>query len=301
MDRLLKNLDWSLLRAFLSVAQTGSLSAAARQMGASQPTIGRHIQTMEAQLGVTLFQRHAKGFNLTQTGAELLPYAQAMEDAAQKLALIASGEQSDLAGTVRLTASVIVANYVLPPILADLRQQEPGITLELVASDRSDNLLFREADIAVRMYRPTQLDLTALHIGDLPIGAYAAATYLDRVAAPVDPSDLLTHDLVGFDRDDTILRAMRLGGLAVTDKSFVLRTDHPTVYWEFVRAGGGIGFGQVGIAERDPTLRRILPDLPIPPLELWLTAPVQTRHTPRMARVWDHLKSALQEHIGRKV
>lgn len=298
MDKVTPTLDWSLLRAFLAVAQAGSLSGAARDLNISQPTIGRHIQALEEQLGVDLFQRHAKGLNLTETGVELLHHAQNMADAASRLALAASGQQADVAGTVRLTASVFVAHHILPPVLAKLRQAEPGIKLELVASDRSDNLLFREADMAVRMYRPTQLDLTALHLGNIAFGAFASPEYLARRGAPASFNELLHHDLVGFDRDDTIIRSMREGGLDATAHSFAMRTDHPTVYWELVRAGCGIGFGQVGVAKGDPQVQQILLDMPLPHLELWLTAPMQTRHTPRLSRVWDHLKAGLESEAG---
>lgn len=298
MDKLSAPLDWSLLNTFLAVARTGSLSAAARQLNASQPTVGRHIQAIEAQLGVDLFQRHAKGFSLTEVGVQLLPHAEAMEEAAHRLSLVATGQQAELTGSVRLTASVFVSHHILPPILAELRQFEPGITIELVASDQSDNLLFREADIALRMYRPKQLDVVAQHLGTIGFGAYASRGYLERHPAPVFPEDLLDHDLIGFDRDDMIIRTMREGGLDVGADHFGVRTDHPTVYWELVRAGCGIGFGQIGVGQADATLQRVLPDLPLPALELWLAAPVRTRQTPRISRVWDALKLRLSAYLG---
>lgn len=298
MDTLPNSLDWSLLRSVLAVAQTGSLSAAARVLNLSQPTIGRHIQTAEEQLRIALFDRHAKGLALTDAGADLMPYLQAMEQASHQLALAASGQQEALTGTVRLTASEFVAHYVLPPILAELRVKGPGIQIELVASDQTDNLLFREADIAVRMFRPNQLDLTTLHLGNVSFGVFAATSYLDRRGTPQTPEDLLHHDLIGLDRDETILRAMQEGGLPVTRDHFTTRTDHPTAYWQLLRAGCGIGFSQTGIAQADASVKQVLEDLPIAQLELWLTAPIKTRHTPRLSKVWDHLKSGLKHYLA---
>ena len=157
------NPDWTLTRSFLAVAETGSLSAAARQLGLSQPTLGRHVADLEAQLGMPLFQRAPRGLIPTTAALNLLPHARAMRDAAARLHLAAAGQTETLAGTVRLTASRIVAHYILPAIIAELRQAEPGIEVELVATDATENLLFHEADIALRMYRPTQLDIVALH------------------------------------------------------------------------------------------------------------------------------------------
>ena len=167
MNVTLSNLDWSLVQAFLAVAETGSLSGAARALGTSQPTIGRHIQAVEDNLGAALFHRQARGMALTDFGETLLEPARAMQLAAAQLAQTAAGGSSDLTGTVRITASLFVSHHVLPPVLAEMRETYPDIQLDLVASDQSENLLFREADIAVRMYRPRQLDMVTRHIGSV--------------------------------------------------------------------------------------------------------------------------------------
>lgn len=292
------DIDWTLLRVFLAVADHGSLSGAARALSASQPTISRQVLALEQHLGVELFHRRPRGMALTDTGAGLLPHAQAMAENAQHLALLAAGQDSAPSGPVRLTASVFVAHYILPPIIAELRAAAPGIDIELVASDSSDNLLFREADIALRMYRPTQLDLITTHLGDVEMGVFAATSYIDRHGAPDTAQAMLEHDLIGFDRSDMILRGMRAGGLRVSHDDFAVRTDHPTVYWEMLRAGCGVGFGQVAVAARDPDLVRLLPELPLPSLPLWLAAPTQTRQTPRIDQSWRHLKDALTRHLA---
>ena len=173
------NLDWTLIRSFLAVAGAGSLSAAARATGISQPTLGRHVQAIEAALKVALFARVAQGLVLTDAGRALLPAARAMGQAAADLAMTAKSQSAGIAGTVRLTASRVVAHFLLPPILARLRETEAGIEIELVPSDTSKNVLFGEAGITLRMYCPTDHDLVARRAGGLPVGLYAANSYLD--------------------------------------------------------------------------------------------------------------------------
>jgi DNA-binding transcriptional LysR family regulator len=182
---------------------------------------------------------------------------------------------------------------VLPPILARLRQAEPSIQIELVPSDTSENLLYNAADIALRMYRPEQLDIVARHVTDLSIGLYATPAYLDRRGRLQTPEDLRHHDFVGYDRDERILRVMRAMGMEVDRGFFPLRCDDQVVYWELVRAGCGIGGMQVGIAAQDPAVERVLPDLPLPGLPLWLAAPDSLRRNPRIRRVWDFLFESL--------
>lgn len=292
MVRPLSALDWSLVQTFLAVAETGSLSAAARRLGTSQPTLGRKIRAVEAALGVEVFRRHAKGLALTETGQAMLAPALAMREAAGRIALVGAGEDRGLSGPVRITASVVVSHFLLPPILADLRRAEPGIEIDLVASDSSENLLFREADIAVRMYRPGQLDVIARHVAELPMGAYAATGYLDRAGRPETVEALLALDWVGFDRNEMILHGMAQAGWRVTRDFFKLRTDDQAAYWQLVRAGGGVGIVQQTIGEADRSVERIMPALPLPKLPVWLVAHEAVRRVPRVARVWDTLAQA---------
>ena len=288
------NTDWTLFRSFLSVAETGSLSGAARALQLSQPTLGRHIAELEAALGVVLFTRAARGLVLTDAGAAMLPGARQMREAAAALAMVAAGREQSLTGTVRVTASRVVSHYLLPPILAEFRVQEPGIDIELVPSDSTENLLFREADIALRMYRPTQLNVVTRHLGDLPTAIYAAKSYLDRRGRPQGVEELLALDFVGFDRSDLILRLMAGLGIARRREDFALRCDDQVVYWALVRAGCGIGATQCPIGDADLLVERVAPFVPLPALPVWLTAPEALRQNPRVRRVMDHLSAAFQ-------
>lgn len=291
-------LDWSLVQAFLAVAETGSLSAAARQLGTSQPTVGRQVQALETQLGTSLFSRQSKGMALSDAGHVLLGPASLMRDAAGELALTAAGAAGDMRGTVRVTSSVFTAQYHLPKILAKVRQEHPEIQLEVVASDTSENLLFREADIALRMYRPTQLDMVTRHLGDLALGIYATPEYLERVGAPETTDDFFAYDFIGYDRNEVIIEGMRHYGKSVSREDFPVRCDNHTVCWELVRAGLGIGFVQTSVAENDPSVVRLFPDFPLPALPIWLTAHPAVRRLPRISVVWDALVEGMAEHLS---
>ncbi|GGD22202.1 LysR family transcriptional regulator [Sinisalibacter lacisalsi] len=293
MNDAFSKLDWSLVQAYLAVAETGSLSGAAKVLGSSQPTLGRQVRAAEAALGAELFRRHAKGLELTETGRAMLPAAQAMREGAARMALIAAGGDRGLEGTVRITASVVVSHFLLPPVLARLRREAPGIRIDLVASDSSENLLFREADIAVRMYRPDQLDMVTRHVCDLRLGVYAARDYLDRAGRPETPEAALALDWVGYDRNELMIRGMQAAGFPVSRDFFALRTDDQAAHWNLVRAGGGLGVMQQAIGDAEPLVERVLPDLALPRLPVWLTAHEALRQVPRVARVWNALTAAL--------
>ena len=286
------NINWSLVQAFLAVAEKGSLSGAARDLGASQPTLGRQIKALEAQLGAELFRRQPRGLALTDAGADLVPHARAMRDAVHHIALSAAGQQAKLAGTVRITASVFLSTYQLPPIIAAIRAAEPEIAIELAPSDDTRNLIYREADIAIRMYRPTQLDLVTRHLGDLELAVYAAKTYIARRGMP-QPDTFTDHDFVGYDANPAIINGFADGGITVDHDFFQTRCDDQIAYWNLVRAGCGIGFCQASIGAADPEVTRIELGFPLPTLPVWLTAHEAMRQTPRIRRVWELLAQHL--------
>jgi DNA-binding transcriptional LysR family regulator len=299
MDKALNDFDWSLIRGFLAVAETGSLSGAARSLSLSQPTLGRQIKQLEDQMGLRLFERQARGLELTDTGESLLEPARAMHAAFGQLRLRAAGRDHKMEGTVRITASEVMAHHVLPKIIAGMREAEPNIQIELVPSDASENLLFREADIAVRMYRSTQLDVITKQIGTVEMGIYAAKSYLAKHGTPERIDDLLNHTIVGYDRDDRIIVGMRDLGWPATREFFDVRCDDQNTYWELVRAGCGVGFTQQSFASVDPLIARVLPEVELPTLPIWLAAPEVMRSTPRIKRVWDMLEEGISAVFGR--
>ena len=293
MDQKLSQIDWITVRSFVAVAETGSLSAAARKLDQSQPTIGRHVKALQAKLGTELFVRNARGFSLSEAGYALLEPAREMAAAAARLHNLSEGLNEAAEGTVRITASAVVSNFVLPEIIATIRKEEQGIQIELVPSDTSENLTFRDADIAIRMYRPTQLDVVTRHICDQPMALYAAKDVIDRYGQPKDLSDLAGLPFVGFDKSDLILRTMRDLGLEADRSFFGVRCDDQPTFWRLVCAGCGVGAMQTIIGDREPLVDRLAFQPDLPSLPIWLAAPETFRTNRLIKKVWDRLAGAL--------
>ncbi|WFP64481.1 LysR family transcriptional regulator [Mesorhizobium sp. WSM4904] len=288
--------DWNLIKSFVAVAETGSLSAAARRLEASQPTLGRHIAELEQALGVTLFRRGRRGYELTEAGSTLYERGRAVSEQANAFSLLALGSVEAIEGTVRIAASEVVAACVLPQMMARLGEEEPGIEVEVVASNQVENLLRRDADIAIRMVRPAQNELVARKVTDIPLCLCAAKSYLDRRGRPAKPGDLADHSLIGFDRSDEIIRGFTAYGIPVGRSHFRFRTDNQIVLWEAVRAGNGIGIGQEPLANRNPDLEKLLPDVPLPTLPVWLAMHRDVRTSMRIRRVADFLHEELKRY-----
>lgn len=291
-------LDWTLLRSFLAVIDTGSLSAAAERLGLVQPTVGRHIRELEETLGASLFRRQPRGLEPTPAALDLVEDARRMGEAAMALERKASGAGDSLAGTVRVTASRMVATYLLPDIVAALHVEEPAVDIEIVASDETQNLLRRDADIALRMYEPRQAQLVRRRIGDIPLAVYAAPAYLARRGTPTTLADLLDHDIIGLDRADELLQGFARFGMPVPREWFPIRCDDHVVGWQMVIAGAGIGFAQVPIAEAEPRVVRLpVEDIGFA-LPLWLAYHEDLRPNRRIRFVADRLADGLARRIN---
>jgi len=288
--------SWDLYRALLATLDAGSLSGAARALGLTQPTLGRQIAELEHLLGTALFARTPRGLRPTDAALSLAPHVRAMAGAAGALARTAAGAGEALAGAVRITASEIVGAELLPPMLRDLRLAHPGMTFELVLANDIKDLLSGEADIAVRMVRPSQSALVARRIGAVGIGLYAHRDYLARCGLPADRAALGDHALIGFDRDTPFLRRLA-AELGLHRGEFALRVDSDLAQLAAVRAGFGIGFVQHGIARRDPALRAVLAEDIGFTLDLWLAMHEDLRGIARIRRVFDALAEALPRQL----
>jgi DNA-binding transcriptional LysR family regulator len=292
-----KSPDWQLYRSFLAVMREGSLSAAARALRMTQPTLGRHIDALEASLGLSLFTRSLDGLAPTAGALRLIAPAEAMAAAAEAAERAASGEAEEERGTVRITASEIVGGEVLPAILTRFRSRYPLIVLELALTNRNEDLLRGDADLAVRMLRPTQDALIAKLIGRIDIGLYAHRRYLKAHGVPRRPQDLREHALIGFDRDPASQRLLSRWGVAVSRDDFGFRTDSDLAQLAALRAGMGIGGSQLGIARQDKNLLPVLqPDIMFP-LEMWLAMHRDLRTNRRVRLVFDHLVAELTEYV----
>ena len=291
--------DWALVRSFLAVLDAGSLTGAARRLGALQPTLSRHVAELEAQLGAPLFERTGRGVTPTAMALAIAEAARQMETGADSLSRQLSSQRDATAGSVRITTSQVAAAYLLPPVLAALQQAEPGIQVELVASNQLTNLLRREADIAVRMVRPAQSSLVARKLADIPIVAAAHASYLERSGTPRKPQDLLQHRLIGYDRDETIERGFARLGFSLPRQAFALRTDDQVAYGRLVAAGAGVGFVAHYNTAHWPGVQRLLPMLQIPSLPCWLAVHREIRGSKVVRRVYDFLAEAIPRELTR--
>lgn len=285
--------DWDLIPPFLAALDTGSLTGAARAMGSSQPTVGRQIEALETQLGVTLFTRASTGLTPTEVAHDLVAHARRMEAEAAALSLTAAGRSAEIEGTVRITASEVVATYILPGIVAPLLHAIPNLEIEMVATDRTDNLLLREADIAIRMVEPTQPDLIARKIGAFRLGLYAHESYLAAMPTEPNPAEPGGHVFVGYDRSTLIIDGMARVGLPATRSDFRLRCDDQVAYIEAIAAGAGYGIAMCHLMDARPGVVDLAPDLPFPTLPVWIVAHRELRSAARVRKVFDHLADAL--------
>lgn len=294
---MLKQPGWELYRTFSEVMRTGSLSAAASRLGLSQPTASRHIQALEEALGLTLFTRSPQGLNPTTTAMDMLPHAEAMALAATALLRAASGEAEAPHGAVRVTTSEFMGSEVLPPMLADFRAHYPAIDLELVLSNRNQDLLRREADVAVRMARPTQLALIARQIGTVKIGLFAHRLYAEAHGLPRTPEELPQHCWIGFDADDHSFRSVGAATAHMRREMFRFRCDSDLGQVAALRAGIGIGGCQVNIARKNPDLVPVLAEAMKFELEVWLVMHENLKATRRVRLLFDHLAAALLAYV----
>jgi DNA-binding transcriptional LysR family regulator len=288
---------WELFRTFLAVVRDGSLSGAARRLALTQPTVGRHIDALEAALGLSLFSRSPQGLTATPAALELVGHADAMAAASAALRRTASAASLPDRGTVRVTASEMIGCEVLPPILAGFRARHPGITLELSLSNRNEDLLRRDADIAVRMVRPRQKSLIARRIGSSAIGLYAHRLYAEEHGVPKTVAELERHYVIGYDRDDRALQSLGALPQTVTRENFGFRCDSDLGQFAALKAGVGIGGCQQNIARRFPELVPVLASAIRFELELWIAMHEDMRSTARVRTLFDDLAAGLTAFV----
>jgi len=297
-------IGWELYRSFLGVLEEGSLSGAARALGVAQPTIGRHVAALEKALGIALFTRSPTGLLPTESALALRTHAEAMESTAAALERTAASQGDGVQGVVRITASEVIGVEVIPSIVGPLHEEHPRLKIELVLTNRVQDLLRREADIAVRMTPPRQETLVARHIGRIELGMYATRQYLARRGAPKTIDDLEKHSIIGFDQPNAFIRgankllAQRSAGLpALTRDLFSFRTDNDLAQLAMIRCGAGIGMCQVPLARRDAALVRVLPRQISLPLDTWITMHEDLRNRPGCRVTFAALVAGLTRHL----
>lgn len=289
------SIGWELYRSFLGVLKEGSLSGAARLLGITQPTVGRHIAALESALGVVLFTRSPTGLLPTAVAHTLRAHAETMERTAAALERAASSQGDEVRGVVRVSASEVVGVEVLPSIITHLRRQHPHLKVELVLTNRLSDLLQLEADIAVRMVRPSQEQLLAQRIGLIEVGLHARDDYLQQHGIPQVLKDLTDHSVIGYDQANAFIRSVAITGFERSD--FAFSSDSDLAQLALIRAGAGIGGCQVQLAKRDPRLRRVLPQAFALKLDTWVTMHEDLRSSPRCRVTFDALVQGLQRYV----
>jgi DNA-binding transcriptional LysR family regulator len=288
--------SWDHYRSLLAVLSEGSLSGAARQLGLTQPTIGRHIEALESELGAALFTRSASGLAPTETALALRPHAEAMSAAAEALARTASGEADAVRGTIRITASDVVSVEVLPPMLVGFHEAYPEVAIELSPSNRHEDLLRRDADIAVRMIRPTQGALLAKHVGAVQLKLYAHRRYIEAHGLPTT-LDEAARSAIGFDRDLQIQRFLQERQISLAREAFAFRSDNDLAQLAALRAGFGVGGCQAPIARRDPDLVPVLENEFRADMEFWVAMHEDLKSSRRMRLMFDWLVEGLGAYV----
>lgn len=286
--------DWNLYRTFLAVVEEGSLSGAARRLGLTQPTIARHIDSLEIAVGAELFLRSQRGLMPTDVAIGIRPYAEMLASTAAALIREASGAEGKVGGTVRISASEVIGVEVLPPILTNLRRQHPDLVLELIVSNVADDLLQRAADIAIRNFEPTQDALVTRRMPSAELGLHASVKYLEERGTPQTLADLARHDLIGFDRETPAIRTIVERYPAFGREMSALRTDSNLAQLAAIRAGFGIGICQAGALRAGSSLVRVLADAVSIELGVWIVMHEDLRRSARCRAVFDALAEGLK-------
>lgn len=289
------NFDWNQVRAFLATLEEGSLSAAARALSLTQPTLGRQVAALEDSLGVTLFERSGRQLIPTPAALEIAEHVRDMGEAATRFSLAANGQSQSIQGTVKVSATEMFSMFVLPALVEHLRIEYPGIVIELVATNALSDLRRREADIAIRNTEPTDPEMIARRMADEKAGLFATAGLIETYGPFLKPEDLGTVPFIGFGSEAEFMAGLTQFGVPVTEESFVTRSANHLVHWELARRGLGIGVNGSEIASQFPEMQPILPDVVEFQFPVWLVAPRELKTNRRVRAVFD----VLADHFGR--
>lgn len=284
------NFDWNCARAFLVTVEQGSLSAAARALDLTQPTLSRQVQALEDELGVVLFERIGRGLELTTTGRDLYQYVIAMGEAANQLSLSASGKSTRLEGDISISCTDLFATFEIPGIVKELRNIHPGINIDIIASDDASDLKRREADIAIRSFRPTESDLIIRRLTKSKANLYATEEYLKSIGSPKSTKELANAIFLGFGKlNNNYMKALQGWGIPVDESNFSVRCNNHNAHWEMTKLGIGIGVMPIEIADYEPGVRPVFEDRIIYEGDTWLVTHSELRTNLRVRTVFDFL------------
>ena len=284
--------DWNRARAFLVTAEEGSLAAAARALDMTQPTLGRQVAALEQEIGVDLFNRIGRGLELTPNGMKLVEHVRAMGDAANRFSLSATGKSDIIEGTICITTTDLLATFILPPVIQKLRQSEPGIEIEIISTNEESNLNRREADIAIRSFRPSQTELIVKKLFNAKGHLYAATTYLHHLGNPKSIADLNNANFIDIEKSGRLLSLLNTQGFNLSSHNFPVVTKNHIVQWELVKLGVAICGTLEQIGDNEPLVERVdVPGLVPITAEVWIVTHKELRTNRRVRTVFDFLVS----------
>jgi len=285
--------DWNQARAFLVTAREGSLSAAAQELGLTQPTLSRQVSGLEESIGVVLFEKFGRGLALTPAGRELLVHVEKMGDSAANFSLSAKGKSQSLGGSVCISSPEITSALMMPQIVEKILLEYPLIKIDLMASNVPSDLRRREADIAIRSFRPNEPEYIAKKVQPQKWGVYAANSYCEKRGEQSSETDI--EDAVFIGPSDTAILIEHMGkvGVRLTEKNFKITSDSMLVQWQLLCTGYGIAVAPVKVADRNPSLTRLLADKISLESEQWLVSHKEMRSNKKVRVVFDFLAAEL--------
>ena len=291
--------DWGLIRAFVEVVRSGTLSAAARNLGATQPTMGRQMRRLEALSGEPLFLRKGRELEPTERARRLYEAAVQIEVEVTALArAFAAGARGP--GIVRITTSEIFGAYVLPELLGPILDEDPNLEVEVMAHDRLDNLVRRDADIAIRFMPPTQPELIATKVGEVEVGVFAAESLIQRLGEPRGLADLQEWPWVSSASGSEVIDAFREAGLRCDPARLRVRSDSLPVRLNAMECGLGAGGMAIGVASRRARLRQLFDGKVIHTFPIWIVAHDEIRRDPRLRLVFDRLRDSIRQLVRQR-
>ena len=294
----MNKLSWELIQTFSTVAKSGSLSKAAKALNTSQPTLSRQIALLEKKLEITLFDRSTHGLKITDLGAKLIESSDMMLQASEQFMRTASGSTLSLAGNVRISANEVIGLYYLPEAITEFNQRYPEIQVEIDISNQSTSLHKRDADIALRMFRPTQPELIAKRLPNIELNFVASNDYLRKYGHTKNIQEIAQHTLIGYDKDSQFIKSIKQLGFPVSEKDFYLKTDFLPLQIELARKGAGITITHKHLINQWSELNEIMSEVTLPHLELWLVCHADVQHNRRIRVLMSYLTLYFEELLS---
>lgn len=288
------NFNWNRARTFLVVVEEKSFSAAAAILNQTPSTLGRQVAALEEELGVTLYERVGKGIEITPSGLELVECIKEMSTAASKLSFLASGRSMSISGRVVITASEVISAFVLPSFINKIRKIQPGITVEIVASNGTKDLRRREADIAIRNHPVDHPDLIAKKVKSVKAYLYASKAFVKKYGPFKNTKSLKEMDFLGLPDNSKWMNQLNRLGIDVDENNFPMVTDSHLVQWSIVKQGMAIGaMPDIAVGD-DKSVEKVLKNFPGIPIETWVVSHKELKTSRRIRFVYD----GLVEHLN---